>query len=264
MDMQTLQTTQVDSKDLLILIAMPCYGGMMTVKSVESLLNFSYALNSLGIKHETRWVDDSLITRARNRLANICLGGNPNFGPYSHMLFLDVDISFNPDDMIALIYANKDVAALPYTRKSIDWKNVESAVKAGIPAEQLPEYIGSPVFDLTRSQKLSDLTPMTYMGTGTMLIKREVFEGLRDKHPEWQFNLTRDQQGDGNGRKTAYDFFQTGRSPEGFYLSEDYFFCQAAAAAGFEVVALLNARTTHTGTFEYVMNLPAILGVLGD
>src|SRR5215469_13515287 len=117
-------TTEVDPKDLLILIGMPAYGGMMNVKSVESLLNFSYALNSVGIKHETRWVDDSLITRARNRLANICLDGNPNFGPYSHMLFLDVDISFNPDDMIALIYANKDVAALPYTRKSIDWKIV--------------------------------------------------------------------------------------------------------------------------------------------
>jgi hypothetical protein len=45
------------------------------------------------------------------------------------------------------------------------------------------------------------------------------------------------------------------------YQPEDFFFCEAAAELGFGTWVLPMARTVHTGTFDYVLNLPAGLAL---
>jgi GT2 family glycosyltransferase len=41
-------------------------------------------------------------------------------------------------------------------------------------------------------------------------------------------------------------------------VGEDYFFCNEARRLGFETHVLPQARTTHTGSYDYVLNMPAI------
>jgi hypothetical protein len=63
--------------------------------------------------------NESLITRARNYLVDEFLRSG-----YTHMMFIDSDIHFNPQDIIALLALDKDVVGGPYPKKSINWKNI--------------------------------------------------------------------------------------------------------------------------------------------
>ena len=48
--------------------------------------------------------NESLIQRGRNLLASQFMGGN-----YSHLMFIDADIKFNPADILKMIEADKDI-----------------------------------------------------------------------------------------------------------------------------------------------------------
>ena len=58
---------------------------------------------------------DSLVTRARNTLVALFLG-NPE---YTHLLFIDTDITFTPDNVFRLLEMSKKkpIVAAPYPKK---------------------------------------------------------------------------------------------------------------------------------------------------
>ena len=57
--------------------------------------------------------NESLITRARNYLADQFLSSG-----YTHMLFIDADVHFNPMDVLDLIVRDFDVGGAPYPKHS--------------------------------------------------------------------------------------------------------------------------------------------------
>jgi hypothetical protein len=59
------------------------------------------------------------------------------------------------------------------------------------------------------------------IATAFMLIRRDVFETLRDNHPEWKYYD--DRVVDGHPSKFCYSFFDFKSTPEG-YVGEDYTF----------------------------------------
>jgi hypothetical protein len=67
---------------------------------------------------------------------------------------------------VEVFKANLPIVALPYSKKGLDWANVATAAKAGVPADQLPHYAGSPVFDIDGEFDLSKPTPAVAVGTG--------------------------------------------------------------------------------------------------
>jgi len=62
---------------------------------------------------------DSLVTRARNTLVALFLG-NPE---YTHLLFIDTDITFSPDNVFRLLEMSKQkpIVAAPYPKKGKRW-----------------------------------------------------------------------------------------------------------------------------------------------
>ena len=46
----------------------------------------------------------------------------------SHLLFIDSDIHFQPEDVIAMLALDKDVIGGPYPKKAIKWKSIKTAI----------------------------------------------------------------------------------------------------------------------------------------
>ncbi len=105
------------------------------------------------------------------------------------MLFIDSDIHFDPKDVIALLALDKDVIGGPYPKKAIKWRSVKKAMERNpqIEAQSLEKVTGDYVFNPVRgTEKFSVSEPLEVLeiGTGFMMIKREVFPKFEEAYPQ--------------------------------------------------------------------------------
>ena len=171
-------------------------------------------------------VGDSLVARARNRIAAKFLA-DPEA---THLLFLDTDLIFSADHIARLLTHDKPflIGLYPKKQEQLAWV-----------CNTLKEYGGrDPETGLQR---------ILYGGTGCMLIAREVFTAIIAAHPDLRYDPD-----DGEDEMPLYDFFRCGvhESPQTGrrrYLSEDWFFCQLAAEAGYELYADTHVVLKHCG-----------------
>ncbi len=243
-----------------VLIAIPAYRGLIHQNHFLSMLYLSHTLRNEAVLHDFKIIgNESLITRGRNKLVNYCLQERSGALPFSHLLFSDSDVGFDPKNVLEMLYADKDIIGLPYSRKSINWEFVSDAAKKGHDPQQLPFIAGSPVVnDFSYGQRdISKPLRMDQIGTGTMLIKRGVFEKFKESFPERRYALY-DCEALEAGEEFGFEFFRAGISQEtDHYESEDYMFCLEAKKLGLEVYLLPWAKTTHTGQFDYACDLSA-------
>src|SRR5882724_188874 len=134
-------------KDLNLLIGIPAYGGLLQNTFVASLIVLSQSLVNLGIPRQIKILgNQSLITLARNHLANAVFDGDTTGKPFTHLLFIDSDQGFQASDVISMIFARKEIIGLPVCYKSIEWNQVAEAARRGVPPAQLPQFVGRTSF----------------------------------------------------------------------------------------------------------------------
>lgn len=236
-----------------IYLAVPCYGGQLTLFFVKSMLALHDACREKGIGlHIEMMGGEALITRGRSRLAAQFLA-HPQA---THLLFVDADIAFLPQNVFRLLDAEKDVIAAVCPLKSIDWDKVRAAAKADV-ADLQAAGIGYVVRFLPTPDKSVEVengfAQVAYGGTGFLMIKRQAMQRICDAHPE-----LRAKMGDmhDNLAPEAVMVFDTMVEPEtGQYLSEDYAFCRRWRDLGGEIWADFDARLTHVGHAAYTGSL---------
>jgi hypothetical protein len=244
-----------------IFVATPMYGGLCVGGYTVGLLNTVQEFMRHGMQlYYAHMMNESLITRARNTLAYDFLDTDA-----THLMFIDADITFNPADIVSMVNADKDIICGLYPKKEINWKTVAGAVKQGVEYQDLPNYTGSFVVNLVGdvAQATGDVNePMEIDngGTGFMLIKRNVFETLKDKVPTYTNDMILIV--DKNPvKKIIHEFFATSIDEvSNRLLSEDYHFCKIARQAGFKVYAAPWANLTHSGTYNFSGTLPRSTG----
>jgi hypothetical protein len=261
-----LPLSKVDAGLVNLMIALPCYGSQVYVQHTRSLRGLTDLLRQSGIKFTiAETLTESLIPRARNAFANICcFDGDATGQDFTHLLFLDVDIGFNPTNIIQAIGWDKDIVALPYPCKAINWNYIVEAVKRGVEDPIALSRMGSrPIVNThgpVESFNCSEPVQFPQLGTGLLLIKRGVFEKFSENESR-RYKLmegekiprVRTPQ-----RDYAYDFFQIGINPESrYYDSEDYRFCLDARALGYETWLLPWAVSSHTGPYDFWIDIPA-------
>lgn len=64
----------------------------------------------------------SLVQQGRNLIVSEFLN-EP--GKYTHLLFIDSDIDFQADSIFKMLDKDKDVIAVPYPMKYIDWGKIK-------------------------------------------------------------------------------------------------------------------------------------------
>jgi len=244
-----------------LFVATPMYGGMCHGTFATSLLTMVNTFTNSGMGFTfSHMMNESLITRARDSLANDFLDTKE----CTHLLFIDSDIGFNPQDIIPMVHADKDVICGIYPKKEINWNQVSDAVKEGILPQSLGNYTGVFVVNAVDHAphievKLSEPIEIANGGTGFMLIKREVLEKLKDVVPTYNSDMYTIIDTERKPRK-IYQFFDTSidKDSGNRLLSEDYHFCKLARDNGFKVWAAPWAQLSHTGSYTFSGFLPRV------
>jgi hypothetical protein len=244
-----------------ILIAMPCYGGNIHCMTVNMLMSLTRLLTKEGIPHETHFVVESLVPRARNQLASVAAFSTDGEGrPFTNLLYVDADLSFDAGWVLKMLDANLPVVCLPCSRKELNLALLAEAAKRNINPSDLLLFAGSPVFAVNDSFKISDTpVPVVHCGTGVMMISVEkVLKPLVAMHPERKYkpNIAYDKKLEWN-----FDFFRCGVRGS-TYLSEDYQFNEDCLELGIQTHILPLARTTHVGSFPFLMDMNALGSLL--
>lgn len=239
-----------------LFIATPMYGGLCNGGFAMGMIQSTQIFATNGILMYFAFTqNESLITRGRNSLADDFLSTDA-----SHLMFIDADIGFNPNDILPMIDADKDIICGIYPKKEIDWPRVKEAVENGIPANELHDHTGSFVVNFVGGArsvdvKMNEPFEIENGGTGFMLIKRSVFETLMDKVPEYRNDMYSAVQAEDPNYKPRYikEFFATSIDPASGnrLLSEDYHFCKIAREQGVKIWAAPWVQLTHTGSYNF-------------
>lgn len=274
-------------------ILTPMYGGNLT-------LNYHNAFQQLcalcqELKVELSWSNvwnESLIPRARNRLADSFLKESSN----THACFIDADIGFDPRDIITMLGMDKEILGVPCTKKSIRWDRIQVAIARRVlewshanpsqnghnpealahlfskstgayDPEDLPRIGGDfvlnfPAFEGEKTLRLDTPEPMKHVGTGLLMVKREVFLKFMKAYPDRWYQARHDAASN-PGR--IHDFFKVGVNPETReYDSEDYWFIHDCIALGYQALLCPWVKTTHMGTNTFFGDMPAAIASTGS
>lgn len=214
-----------------ITIGYPCYDGKAETQSLQTIFQCMNHPDShvAGIQYLN---GDSLISRARNKIAKYFLDTDKKY-----LLFIDNDIIFQPADIEQLRSHDKPIVGGVYFKKKIPYEPVANTCLA----------------------IEGDLHEMAEIGTGFMMIRRDVFEQIIEMHPELAYRNENDEV-----KGTYYDFFRVGVNPHGRYLSEDYFFCELARSCGFKVYLDTSVIVQHKGHAIYPFDDTTFLKASAD
>ena len=253
-----------------IFVATPMYGGMCSGMYTKSTADLATIATQYGMDVRFFYLfNESLITRARNYLVDEFLRS-----PYTHLMFIDSDIHFNPNDVLTLAALDKEIIGAPYPKKVIAWEKVRNAVDAGMADDdptKLEEFTGDFVFNPiggTTEIKVSEPVEVLEIGTGFMLIAREVLEKFRDAYPQFSYKPDHNRSENFDGSRYIHAFFDTVIDSEAFagagsggsdrYLSEDYMFCQFTRKIGISTWLCPWMKLGHVGSYVFNGTLPAL------
>ena len=255
-----------------LFVATPMYGGMAHGLYIKSCLDLQSTMSRYGIETKFSFLfNESLITRARNYLVDEFLRTD-----FTHLLFIDSDIHYNPQDVVALLALDKDVIGGPYPKKSINWNNIAMAARnhPKLESKELENLVGEYVFNIVKGTTQFQVTePLEVMeiGTGYMLIRREVFEKMAEEYPTIRYKPDHVGQQHFDGSRYIHAYFDTvidskdsitGGGSER-YLSEDYMFCQMWRKMGGKIFLCPWMKTQHIGTYAFTGNMPAVANYTG-
>ena len=267
-----IQVKLEELKQHKLFVATPMYGGMNHGLYMKSCLDLQTTMHRYGIEIKFSFLfNESLITRARNYLVDEFLRTD-----YTHMLFIDSDIHFNAQDVIALLALDKDVVGGPYPKKSMNWGNIAAAARnhPDLEPKELEALVGEYVFNVVKGTQQFQVTePLEVMeiGTGYMMVKRAVFDKMKEEYPSIRYKPDHVGQANFDGSRYIHAYFDTvidtkdsivgGGSDR--YLSEDYMFCQLWRKMGGQIFLCPWMKTQHIGTYAFTGNMPAVAQYTG-
>lgn len=214
-----------------VLIAMPCYGGMVSDKTAKGLFNLGKELRTAGVDHGLlTMANESLVTKARSRLSNFFI----NNTEYEYILFIDADIGFTPEDVFKLIMSNKDIVCGAYPMKGIPLRYNYNVSQ--------PEV------------REGDLVKIENIGFGFALIHRRVFESVANKYKEElkYYPATNNSSYPPTEKEyhNSYHYFLELKKDMA-YLPEDFSFFERASSVGYQVWLDTSIKLSHVGSHVY-------------
>ena len=233
-------------------VATPMYGGQCFGFYTQSMMMLQLGMQQRGWQMASSFMfNESLIERARNSLAHAFLKTD-----CTHLLFIDADIRFDAGQVLALFEADKDIICGIYPKKEINWEEVVKATNNCVPIEQLKHHTGSWVVNLvgyegTVTVPQNEPVEIWAGGTGMMLIKRHVFEKMRDVVPSYKNDVV-DLSGQNKPQEVIHQFFACSIEPgTERLLSEDYHFCRTWRNMGGKLYAAPWMNLGHCGSYIF-------------
>jgi hypothetical protein len=249
-----------DLKARKLFIATPMYGGQCAGMFAKSISDLSALCANYGIPLQMYFLfNESLITRARNYCCDEFMRSDA-----SHLMFIDSDIGFNPQDIIAMMALQAqdeekyEIIGGPYPKKCISWEKIKAAVDKGVADEDanvLEKFVGDFVFNPKGGQQsiaIGEPCEVLEIGTGFMMITKKAMQRFADTYPEYMYKPDHVRTEHFDGTREIMMFFQAEVDPETKrYLSEDYWFCQKAQKANIKTWLCPWMKLQHVGTYIF-------------
>ena len=212
-----------------VFIAMPCYDSVK-INTMLSVVKLIQQLSKSGIEAGIHTMKSPLIHQARNYLTSVFLTTE-----YQYLLFVDSDVEFEPESVMRMLVAKKDIVCTPYRVK----------------AEQLDKHIYTVEFkDPKNILVLAEgLVEIEAGPTGLMLIDRKVFEKIIKHRPDLKFKNPVKPEAD-KSHEFYYNFFDFAFE-DGYTIGEDLSFCKLARKEGFKLYANTDSMTAHRGEYAW-------------
>lgn len=202
-----------------VMLAIPSYGGISCQQFIKSLSDTLIAFTREGIEWEIETIcGNCYIQVARNQLVHKFLKSDCD-----KILFLDDDISWDPDAAIAIVQMDRPISAGIYPMK----------------AEDLASEIIFPVVFRCTDDGLA-LADGPYIcaaraATGFLCVERRVFVEIMEANPHLSY-VDRDEQ--------MFDFFPQGVKGTK-WVGEDYAFCDLWGALGGSIAVMPDLTFGH-------------------
>lgn len=231
-----------------LFIATPAYGCRLTCQYLQCLLQTQLTLSQQGFEIYADLIgNESLITRARNMLTKRFLQSDA-----THLLFIDADISWDPQAITRLVDKRVGVASTSYPKKFLNWDRVEARMK---------EKEGEPVqqagldFNLNVAQRevqvVEGFAEVLDAATGFMLVERQAIERMY-RHYEKELLVVNDLMGASSTIKDYVAIFDCMIDPDTRRsLSEDFAFSRRWQQMGEKVYMDLLVPLGHTGSYHF-------------
>lgn len=232
-----------------IYIATPMFGGQCCGEYTRSLLEFTAELNRCGYIYTCNFIyNESLINRARNNLVSNFLASD-----CSHLLFIDADISFNAKEAVDILEYDLPVLAGIYPKKNINWDKIKESIdnkeSSRVAINRGIEFVGNAMLseDLILRDRSVSLKKFYYVGTGFLLIARDVFDKLIPKVERYRNYFD-------TGLELTYNFFNITVEPESrVLLSEDFYFSKLCRENSIPLYVVPWLELKHTGPYTYCL-----------
>lgn len=251
-------------------ILTPCYGSLVHLGFLTSLMNTVRFLQEIGISFAIEFGNgDSLVSRSRNNLIARAMT-NPEM---THVIFIDNDISWDPMSIIGLLLADKHIIGGIYPLKMYDWSKLlvdtQNPNEPNIIKKWIDRKNNSQLRNLTSDTDFiqhnmlrynlnfidqymniqENLAKIKHLATGFMMIKRDTIEKMMQAFPSTKYtddtNTLKPEE-----NKFAYALFDCGVEDD-HYLSEDWMFCSRWRKMGGDIWMDVSINLTHTGNTEY-------------
>lgn len=231
-----------------IMVCTPVYGKIVYEEFARSMLALQKSASEKGILVSWETIGDSLISRARNRLAARFMASDA-----THLMWIDADEVWEPEQVWQLLDCphRVRVAAVPF--KTYDWDRVKERA-AHINEVALSPY--TPNMFHNPPEWDGHFFEVIYAGTGFMMVDRSALELLGENFPQLKID-TDFERHEGDWYYGVYDTEiiqcpQFGRR----YLSEDFAFCERWRSVGGRIWCDYRSFVSHIGPHKFVGDFP--------
>ena len=264
--------SQLEPKDFegkSLMIMMPCYGGHMVAETASRLIDLNTLCSYFGIKLQCKFImNESIIQRARNYLAHFF-----ETSEFTHGMFIDADVVFDPRDVLHLLHLCDDSHSIIgglYPKKHILWPRIDKAAKTeGFldTPQKLADFGGDFVFNPVHRGEIEIFKPteVLELGTGFMMLNKTALKTYKEAFPQYEYRPDHNHSKDFNGTKNITAYFhvdfdrpETTGGETNRLLSEDYFFCQMSRKAGTKIWICPWMQLSHVGTYVYRGSVQAL------
>ena len=248
----------------------PCFASLCYVSYVHSLMNTVEYFRKIGFPLQVEFCrNDSLVSRARNNLIARAMTDSAA----THFMFIDNDITWEPQDIIKLILSDKPLVGGVYPLKNYDWskltKNPNNPYETDLVGSLIKRKNTSQLKGLITDEEMiqfnllryninykdsvlqiaNNIAKVKHIATGFMLIQRSVIENMQKAFPSTKYvddvNFLQAHE-----NVNAYALFDCGVE-EGHYFSEDWLFCDRWTKMGGEIYIDVTINLIHTGIEDY-------------
>ena len=226
-----------------ILVGTPTYNGQLTTHYTGSLLEL---WSELGGQLDWRTTSGTLLAWARNTLASLVLESD-----HTHLLFIDSDIDFPPGLIRRMLDFDAPIVSAICPHRILDVARFHAMSRVhDEPAAAWARSLSFVMELETPHVERDGFYRATRTGTGLMLIKREVFETLRQAYPDL-YRPAAESYYEHQGLSHVLQCFDPAYDGNGVAMGEDVSFCRRWQQTGGELWVVFDESVGHVGPFMF-------------